>query len=311
MQVVDHPCETPVLLIAFRRPETTARVFEAIRRARPQRLYVAANAPRPGNVEEAERCAAVRKLVQAVDWDCSLQTLFRDEHLDAGASVSSAIGWFFGAVEEGIILEDDCLPDATFFRFCGEMLERYRNTSNVMQVAGYNFLSGSYKTESDYLFSHFGWQWGWATWKRAWDTFDLQMTGWPKFKELGFHQYFPFYPQRALAFDAACAGKLNTWDYQWHYAVASNSGLSVVPKFSLIENIGFGVNATHEMDASVGDRYRAPIRPMPFPPTHPRFLYADRPYDEMLMKSLYPLTIKIRAKILASRLLARWKSRRS
>jgi hypothetical protein len=296
MQTVDRPCETPVLLMTFRRPETTVRVFEAIRQARPKALYVAANAPRPGNAVEADQCKAVRKIVQAVDWDCSLHTLFRDEHLGADVSISSAIDWFFGAVEEGIILEDDCLPDVTFFRFCGEMLDRYRAATNVMEVTGYNLLSGLHKTEFDYVLSHFGFQWGWATWKRAWNFFDLQMRGWPKFKELGFHRSFPFYPQRNVTFESAYMGKCTTWDFQWHFAVGANSGLSVVPKFSLIENIGFGVNATHGTNAAAYERFRVPVRPMPFPVTHCPFLYADHRFEQMLMRALRPRGIRGRVK---------------
>ncbi|MGA2796335.1 MAG: glycosyltransferase family 2 protein [Thermoguttaceae bacterium] len=305
MQTVDRPCETPVLLMTFRRPETTARVFEAIRQARPRALYVAANAPRPGNAEEAVRCEAVRKIVQAVDWDCSLHTLFREEHLGAGESVSSAITWFFETVDAGIILEDDCLPDATFFHFCSEMLERYRNTTNVMQVAGYNLLSGSYDSGADYHFSHFGWQWGWATWKRAWDCYDLRMTSWPEFKRLGLHKQFPFYSERVRTFDRTYTGEFTTWDYQWHFAVASNSGLSVVPRYSLIENIGFGLNATHGTNLAGGNRYRVPVRPMSFPISHFPFLFADPHYDQMLIRAAHYRSIGARARSFVSGVLRR------
>jgi hypothetical protein len=302
---VVRPCETPVLLLAFSRPETTSRVFEAVRRARATRLFVAVNAPRPGRTEEAERCEAVRKIVQAVDWDCSLHTLFRKEHLGVASSISSAISWFFETVDAGIILEDDCLPDATFFPFCGEMLERYRTTTHVMQVAGYNLLSGKYDSGADYHFSHFGWQWGWATWKRAWQCFDLQMTSWPKFKELGYHQYYPCYPRRISIFDEASAGKIATWDYQWHYAMLSHSGVSVVPRFSLIENIGFDSNATHVTSQAAGDRYRVPVRPMPIPPTHCPFVYADPRYDRLLIREAHSQSVGARIRSAASQLLHR------
>jgi hypothetical protein len=305
MTAAEYPCRAPVLLLAFRRPDTTARVFQAIRQAQPAQLYVAANAPRSGNAEEAEQCAEVRRIVQAVDWDCSLHTLFRDEHLPVGESVSSAVTWFFEAVEAGIVLEDDCLPHATFFPFCSEMLERYRDASLVMQVAGYNFLGGSYESESDYLFSHFGWQWGWATWKRAWGCFDLHMTSWPQFKKLGLHEHFPFYPERVRVFDAVHAGKLATWDFQWHYAMAANSGLSVVSKTCLVENIGFGATSTNNKDASAGARYRIPVQPMPLPVKHPKFLCADLQYDRLLIRAVHRRSIRSHARAFASRLVRR------
>lgn len=306
MQTTDLPCEASVLLIAFRRPETTARVFEAIRGARPKQLYVAANAPRPGNTAEAEGCAAVRKLVQAVDWDCSLHTLFRDEHLPVGASVSSAISWFLDAAEEGIILEDDCLPDPSFFPFCGEMLERYRNTTHVMQVAGYNRIGGRHEMPYDYYFTHFGWQWGWATWKRAWAHFDLKMSSWPEFKRRGFHRYFPFYPGRAETFDRTFAGKISTWDYQWHYAMAANSGISIVPKQNLVQNIGIGTaGSTHLASASRGDRLRIPVQAMPSPVTHCPFVYADRHYDESLIRAVSRKTLRAHVALAARRILRR------
>jgi hypothetical protein len=305
MQTVDRPCETPVLLMTFRRPETTVRVFEAIRKARPKALYVAANAPRPGNAVEADQCKAVRKIVQAVDWDCSLHTLFRDEHLDVATSVSSAIDWFFDAVDAGIILEDDCLPHATFFRFCGEMLDRYRDATNVMQVAGYNFLSGRYEMDFDYLFSNFGWQWGWATWRRAWRCYDLKMSSWPEFKRIGLHKQFPFYSERVQTFDRTYAGAVTTWDFQWHFAVASNSGLSVVPKYSLTENIGFGINATHGTKAAAYERFLVPVRPMSFPISHYPFLFADHRYDQMLIREAHYRSIVARARSFVSVMLRR------
>jgi hypothetical protein len=234
-----------------------------------------------------------------------LHTLFREEHLDVATSISSAITWFFECVEAGIILEDDCLPDATFFPYCGEMLDRYRNDTHVMQVAGYNLLSGEYNSGADYHFSHFGWQWGWASWRRAWERFDVKMKSWPKFKGLGFHQNFPFYPQRNSVFDATYEGKVATWDYQWHYAVASNSGLSVVPTFSLVENIGFGSDATHQSNTTIGERYRVPVRSMSFPITHCPFVFADPRYDRLLLHKASYRSLSCRLRSTASHVLRR------
>lgn len=282
----------PVLLLAFCRPDHAARVLERIKGANPPAIYIACDGPRPGRDDDIANVKAIHEMVAQIDWCAKVKTLFRETNLGCGPAVSEAITWFLADVGEGIILEDDCLPDPTFFPFCAEMLDRYRNTSNVMQIAGYNLLSGKYDSGSDYHFSHFGWQWGWATWKRAWVLFDLSMASWPVFKRQGFHHFHPFFPRRNLVFDDTFAGKINTWDYQWDYASAINSGLAVVPTHSLIENIGFGDNATHGMNVTAGDYYRVPVRPLVFPLKHSQFLYPVPRYDRMLIKAVGPQTLR-------------------
>lgn len=282
----------PVLLITFCRPSHAARVLERIREARPPSLYVACDGPRPGRDDDNANVKTIHEMVARIDWCANIKTLYREKNLGCGLAVSEAITWFMAEEGEGIILEDDCLPDPTFFRFCGEMLDRYRNTTNIMQVAGYNLLSGKYDAGSDYHFSHFGWQWGWATWKRAWDYFDLSMASWPAFKRHGFHRIHPFFSRRTWVFDNTYAGKINTWDYQWDYAFAINSGLAVVPTYSLIENIGFGANATHGTDVKDANYYRVPVHSLVFPLKHSQFLFPAPRYDRMLIKATGPRTLR-------------------
>ncbi len=272
----------PVLLLTFSRPSQAARVLERIKEARPPSLYVACDGPRPGRDDDLANIRAIHEMVGRIDWCGNVKTLFRDRNLGCGPAVSQAITWCMEQAGEGIILEDDCLPDPTFFRFCGEMLDRYRETTNVWQVSGYNYLSGRYESESDYMFSQCGFSWGWATWKRAWNFYDYQMKSWPAFKKLGYHRIFPFSAATDHILEDAYNDKPNTWDYQWNYARAANSGLSLVPKFSLIENIGFGVDATHGSTLAGSKPFIAPVRPMPFPMKHPQFLFADNYYDRML-----------------------------
>jgi len=282
----------PVLLLTFCRPNQTARVLERIKKARPPVLYVACDGPRPSRDDDLCNIKAIQDLISRIDWCDKVVTLFRAENLGCGPAVSQAITWFMDQAGEGIILEDDCLPDPTFFRFCGEMLDRYRYTTNVMQVAGYNLLSGQYDSGEDYHFSHFGWQWGWATWKRAWDHFDLSMASWPEFKNRGLHRGHPFYPRRISVFNDTYAGKINTWDYQWHYACASNSGLSVVPSFSKIENIGFGHDATHGINVIGQGRFDVPVKSITFPLKHSQFINADVTYDQMLLKAAHRRSLR-------------------
>lgn len=286
MQHLPEP--PPVLLLTFNRPDNVMRVLERIKNSKTQTLYVACDGPRAGNKEDILKIKAIHEIIANIDWCANVKTLYRESNLGCGHAVSQAITWFMENTAEGIILEDDCLPDPTFFPFCGEMLNRYRNTTNVMQIAGYNMMSGQYETDSDYLFSQLGWQWGWATWKRAWDHFDITMTKWPLFKEYGFQKYHPFSQERVDIFDRTHAGKVDTWDYQWQNAIAICNGLSVVPVFSLIENIGFGLDATHGQHPDVGQRFLVPVQPLQFPLKHCPFQYPDQQYDCLLAKKTHP-----------------------
>jgi len=234
----------------FNRPDTTARVFEAIRLARPPRLYVAADGPRASRAGERDRCEAVRRIATAVDWPCELVTLFREQNLGCKRAVSSAISWFFEHEAEGIVLEDDCLPDPTFFGYCDELLERYRDESRVMCISGDNFISDTWKPQESYYFSKFVHIWGWASWRRAWQLYDVDMQDWQsRDKRAMLEQLMPG-QRRAQAhwracFDGVAGGTIDTWDYQWVYACWQHGGVSAMPAVNLVSNIGFGQDATH------------------------------------------------------------------
>lgn len=165
-----------VLFLIFNRLDTASRVFEAIREARPFRLYIAADGPRLHKLGELEACISVRRLVTQIDWPCEIHTLFREQNLGCARAVKEAIDWFFEHEEEGIILEDDCLPRPEFFSFCSEMLDRWRNNKEIMMISGTNYLFGKISSSYDYYFSHFAAIWGWATWKRAWTQLDLSIS---------------------------------------------------------------------------------------------------------------------------------------
>jgi len=287
MQISMNAC-APVLFLAFNRPEQTRRVFKAIRAARPQRLYVAADGPRLDRPGESERCAEVRSIATAVDWPCDLVTLLREVNAGCAEAVSSAVTWFFNHEPEGIILEDDCLPDPSFFAYCTLQLERWRDDSRVGQICGFNLLPEASPTASDYFASHFGWSWGWASWRRAWRSYDLTMASWRQLKMLGLHRQHPFYPERIRLFDATTAsGWQASWDYQWHYTLASQGQLSLIPSVSLIENIGFTDDATHTFSAD--SRRSRPATSMPA--CHhwrdPQFLLADPVYETCLIRAAH------------------------
>ncbi|MGE0636666.1 MAG: nucleotide-diphospho-sugar transferase [Bacteroidia bacterium] len=241
--------KTPVLFLIFNRPELTFRVFEEIRKAQPEQLFIAADGPREDREGESEKCEQARNIASKVDWSCEVKTLFRDKNLGCKMAVSSAINWFFEQVEEGIILEDDCLPNQSFFFFCKTMLEKYRSEEKVMHIGGANFQDKIKRGSASYYFSIHPNQWGWATWRRAWQHYDINMTDYFDFKK----RQKIFSNQRIALFnfeklEKTLSGEINTWDYQWFYSIWVKKGICIIPNSNLIMNIGFGEQATHTFE---------------------------------------------------------------
>jgi len=243
------PFSTPILFIIFNRPDTTQQVFNAIRQAKPKHLFVAADGPRCNHAGEAEKCETVRAIVRQVDWDCEVKTLFRDENLGCGRAVSSAITWFFDHVEEGIILEDDCLPHPSFFSYCQELLEYYRHNDMVMLISGNQLAHNPILIDDSYYFSAFSHIWGWATWRTTWQKYKFsvkdisQLFFWRCLK-----QYFSNKSIRRYWFwmyNMMRLKPIDTWDYQLVFSIWANKGLTILPQKNLVSNIGFGEVATH------------------------------------------------------------------
>ena len=274
--------KTPIALLVFNRPDTTERVFQAIRRARPPKLLVVADGPREGREGEVEKCAATRAIINGIDWDCELLTNFSDTNLGCRKRVSSGLDWVFNTVEEAIILEDDCLPDHTFLQFCEELLEKYRDDHRIMQISGLN-LQGKWKSEiQSYHFSYYGGIWGWASWRRAWNYYDVNMKLWSKaevknqIKDVLSDD--KQYQLRKKRFEQAYHGQVDSWDAQWLFARLLQSGLAVVPAVNLISNIGFGKEATRTKSQS-NELATLPLHSLQFPLIAPSVLKVDREYD--------------------------------
>jgi hypothetical protein len=232
---------SPVLLIVFNRPDTTAEVLKSLRRARPPALYIAGDGPRPDRAGEAERCAETRRIATSIDWPCEVKTYFRDNNIGCGEAVSAAITWFFNEVPEGIILEDDTVPSPAFFHFCDRMLQTYRSDPRVFMISGYNQVPRGSSRQGHFL-SRYGAIWGWAGWADRWQSYELRIPG---FEE---------------EFAKACAAgwirrweaehwrhrinvsRLNnsSWDDQWYFVILKNDGRCVRPTVNLVANIGFG-----------------------------------------------------------------------
>jgi hypothetical protein len=299
---------SPVLFLIFNRPEPTQRVFQAIRAARPPRLYVAADGPRADRAGEAERCEAARRVVQDIDWPCRVETLFRSHNLGCKQAVSHAVDWFFEHEEEGIILEDDCLPDPTFFPFCEELLAHYRDEQSVALICGANFQFGRTHGDASYYFSRYVHIWGWASWRRAWRLYDRDIKCWPQFRSNGALERILGSRSREISywrriFDSVHAGKIDTWDYQVNLMLWANAMVSVLPQRNLVSNIGFGAEATHTRDAS--RCANLPLRSMEFPLRHPPVVQTCASADDYTGRELFfrglPSRVMARLRLLFQR----------
>lgn len=282
-----------VLFLVFNRPEVTAKCFEAIRAARPERLYVAADGPRQGKENEAERCELARRLATAVDWSCDVQTLFRSENLGCRRAVSGAIDWFFSMETEGIILEDDCLASPSWFSFAEEMLDRYRDDERIMCISASHFHGEAHKPEHSYFFSRYNHCWGWASWRRAWAMYDVDMSGWPALRGTSWltgigrgSRLFTNYWRHI--FDRAHAGLVDSWAYRWTFSCWAQSGLTIMPSQKLVINIGFDSEATHTFGQSPA--WVRPIGALEFPLQHPVRVTVDEAADLWTDRNVFYIT---------------------
>lgn len=240
---------TPVAFLIFNRPELTRQVFERIAAARPSVLLVVGDGPRTNRPGEAEKVAATRSIIERVNWPCEVVTNFAVENLGCKRRVSSGLGWVFSQVEEAIVLEDDCLPDPTFFNYCAELLDRYRGDEQVMAIGGNNYQTGRRWGEGSYFFSKFFQCWGWASWRRVWQHYDVTMATWPEFlasgglraacDSLAEEDYW------YRIFDQEYRGLIDSWAYAFVYLCFLRRGLVALPNENLISNTGFGGEATH------------------------------------------------------------------
>jgi len=285
-----------VLFLVFNRPETTRQVFNTIRAARPPKLYVAADGPRQSRCGEAQLCSEVRDIVGAVDWPCEVNTLFRTNNLGCKEGVSGGIAWFFTHESEGIILEDDVLPIPTFFDFCDELLERYRNDDRVAMISGSNLVSGHASASESYFFTNYCNIWGWATWRRVWEHYDVTMKEWPRWRDngglarvsngkLGFESYW-----RGVL-DAAHGGKIDTWDYQWTFNCWRLGGLTILPKYNQTRNLGFGAGATHTTTEAPKFLESLRTEQLMFPLVHPEIVQRDSNVDELIGSRVFSINL--------------------
>ena len=282
-----------VLFLIFNRPDTTKKVFDVIGTARPPRLYVAADGPRTDRICEPDLCQQARSIATNVDWPCEVKTLFREENLGCRRAVSGALDWFFENEEEGIVLEDDCVPHPTWFRFAEELLEKYRHDERIMCISAAHFPGQGHMMEFSYFFSRYNLCWGWASWRRSWAYYDHNMVLWPELRSsewlldvgMGSRCFKDYWTQ---IFDRAYKNEIDTWDYQWTFSCWAQNGLSILPSCNLVRNIGFGEEATHTKGANPS--MDLPLEEMVFPLIHPKTVIRDSQADKWTDKNVFGIS---------------------
>lgn len=294
-----HPLNTAVLFLVFNRLDTTKQVFEAIRQATPPRLYIAADGARESRESEDVKVNAVREYIMSnIDWKCEVKTLFREQNLGCKYAVSGAIDWFFKNEEMGIILEDDCLPSQSFFWFCEELLERYKDDMRVWHIGGSNFQNDIKRGDGDYYFSKYNHVWGWASWASRWELYDVELDSIvdTKFLEKTFENKKAC-KQWTKTFHTMKEKGVDTWDYQWTFCMWHNHSLAILPNVNMISNIGFGIDATHtttESEVSNLKIYELSIQ------SHPTEIIQSKEADEYTYKLFFTkkaLIVRVKNKI--------------
>jgi hypothetical protein len=288
--------KTPVALLIFNRPDKTEKVLEVIRQIKPRKLLVVADGPRQDHPSDAERCKATRAVIDTVDWYCEVLKNYSDTNLGCGLRPATGISWVFEQVEEAIILEDDCLPHPTFFRYCDELLALYRDEEKIMHIAGTNILPDHNKQYS-YLYSRLVPIWGWATWRRAWKYFNFEMQDWPDYKLSSDFDYFGKQKENVYkVFEDHYSNQISdSWDARWAFSCTVNHGISIIPKTNLIQNIGFGNQSTHTAQEPSWMR-KLSCEEMKFPLKHPDSLQPNQSFDQKyleLMNSKEKLAIRL------------------
>ncbi len=281
--------QTPILFIVFNRPQITKKSLEQIRKMRPKYLFIAADGPRKNNEKDKKNCEEVRKIIKNIDWPCDVKTHIVEKNLGCKIGESSAITWFFENVDQGIIIEDDSYPNTSFFQFCEEMLKKYKDDERIMHISGNNFQRGKKRNDYSYYFSRYPHVWGWATWKKSWDKYDIKTKIYPEIKEKGYlNDIYENIFERIIMrknLDAVHYKNYNTWDYQWDLAIAANNGLAIIPNENLVTNIGMVPDSTHM--TTLNKEHSLPTKELSFPLKHPPFVIRDKKSDAEYFKWVF------------------------
>lgn len=288
--------DLPITFIIFKRPHTTEKVFQAIRQAKPKKLFVIADGPRNDRENEAEKCAATRAIIDRVDWDCEVIKNYSDVNLGCAVRVSSGLDWVFSHVEKTIILEDDCIPHSSFFRFCEELLEKYQHDTRVASISAQNIQPQHKRTNYSYYFSRYSHCWGWATWRRAWQHYDLYIKLWKQVKAENLLRDILIDPKAVSYWQRKLQNIYEnptgiTWDYQWTFACWMQGSLSITPNVNLVSNVGVGADSTHFDSQQDFSFINVPTQAMEFPLKHPPYIVRNVEADIFTQKTVYQAKI--------------------
>jgi len=292
--------DIPVALIFFNRPSTLRIVFEQVKKIMPSKLFLIQDGARNGN--DKLLIQDCRDIVADIDWDCEVHTNFSEKNLGCGQRPASGINWVFENVDKAIILEDDCVPEQSFFYYCKEMLNKYENDTRICYISGLNHFEEWECGDSDYFFAKTGAIWGWATWRRVWSKYyDYYVKNLDDEYSKKLIRYQITNPRVAKsriaawqsAYDSKNSNKkLSYWDAQWGYVKYSQSMLVVVPKFNQIRNIGIGESSTHARSfrQEAYKKYKSfffiPTKPLHLPIKHPDCMVCDIEYDNLVYKHI-------------------------
>ena len=292
--MTDYKCKYPILFITFIKENETKQIFETIRQVKPDRLYLASDGARIEKQGEKEKVENLRKwLVSNVNWNCEVKTKFNEKNLGCGHGPADAISWFFENQEMGIILEDDILADLSFFRFCDELLKKYKDDDRIGQIGGFNRIDKEIKS-SEYYFSKYPQIWGWASWRRAWADYDFTISSWERLRNTDFvyhafsNKYFA--KEKIETYNKTYNSRgeyYNTWDFQWTFCNLVQNRLTIIPSCNLITNIGFNKDATHTFDKK-DPRKNIQRGEIIFPLKHPVSFVCDSRRDKKLVDLLTP-----------------------
>ncbi len=303
------PLKAPVALIIFNRPDATRQVIEVMRKAKIEKIFVIADGPREDVLSDLDLCNKTRLVIEEIDWPCEVYRRFLNENIGCGHGPAKGLDWVFEQVDRCIILEDDCIPDASFFPYCDELLEKYAHDERVMMISGNNHLLEKAAILDSYCFSINTQTHGWATWSRAWNKFDFYIQDWPKLRSLEWLTYYlgnSRYAKKWLAtFDEVLEEtkknpRCTYWDFQWTFACWKNSALNIIPSVNLVTNVGYGDDATHPtpIDHPLA---RLPAYEMPFPLRHPVGITRNYEVDIVLRETVFghrPLYQKVLRKLI-------------
>jgi hypothetical protein len=282
--------KTPVALLIYNRPDFTKQVFETVRKVKPNRLFVIADGPK--DKEDEIRCNEARAVIETINWNCRVYTNYSEVNLGCKERVSSGLDWVFSNVEKAIILEDDCLPSNSFFYYCDELLKKFYNESKILHISGSNFLNGKLNFDPSYYFSIYPTIWGWASWAKAWEGYDVNIDKWPELRESNWLKDILIDDLKVIRwtqiFDNIYDKFADTWDYQLQFNIWYNNGLSITPVKNLVKNIGFGRDSTHNLSEN-SFLSSIPNFELKFPLNHNDIIEADKLADDITFKNVHGL----------------------